>query len=81
MNTDLIAKLYTNSCSKIIQKYMDGHIARYSVTDNVWGQQKDAFAEIIINECIKIALESSHRDDDMGAIIAQSIKKHFGIEE
>jgi len=41
----------------------------------------DLFAELIAYECIDLALGSSHRDDDMGAIIANKIKKHFGVEE
>lgn len=36
------------------------------------------FAELIAYECIDLALGSSHREDDMGAIIANKIKKHFG---
>ena len=39
------------------------------------------FAELIVQECIDLALGSSHRDDDMGAIIANKIKKQFGVEE
>ena len=39
------------------------------------------FAELIAYECMDIALGSSHREDDMGAIIANKIKKHFGVEE
>ena len=35
------------------------------------------FADIIINETIKVSLKNSHRDDDMGSIIAKDIKKHF----
>jgi hypothetical protein len=38
------------------------------------------FAELIVRECIDLALVSSHRKDDMGAIIANNIKKHFGVE-
>ena len=37
-------------------------------------------AELIAYECIDLALGSSHREDDMGAIIANKIKKHFGFE-
>ena len=37
-------------------------------------------AELIAYECIDLALGSSHREDDMGAIIANKIKKHFGVE-
>jgi hypothetical protein len=39
------------------------------------------FAELIVRECVDIALVSSHRKDDMGSIIANNIKKHFGVEE
>ena len=42
---------------------------------------KTVFAELIVRECMDLALESSHREDDMGAIIANKIKKHFGVEE
>jgi hypothetical protein len=40
----------------------------------------EKFAELIAWECIDLSLGSSHRDDDMGAIIANKIKKHFGVE-
>jgi hypothetical protein len=39
------------------------------------------FAELIAYECMDLALGCSHREDDMGAIIANKIKKHFGVEE
>jgi hypothetical protein len=37
----------------------------------------EGIAEFIVNECIGIAMRSSHRDDDMGAIIARYIKKEM----
>ena len=40
----------------------------------------EKFAELIAYECMDIALGSSHREDDMGAIIANKIKEHFGIK-
>jgi hypothetical protein len=40
----------------------------------------DLFAELIAYECIDLALGSSHREDDMGAIIADKIKKHFKVK-
>ena len=40
----------------------------------------DLFAELIAYECIDLALGSSHREDDMGAIIADKIKKHFEVK-
>jgi len=42
---------------------------------------EEKFAELIAYECINLALGSSHREDDMGAIIANKIKKHFGVDE
>jgi hypothetical protein len=44
-------------------------------------QVYEKFAELIAHECIDLALGSSHREDDMGAIIANKIRKHFGVEE
>jgi len=44
-------------------------------------QVYEKFAELIAYECIDLALGSSHREDDMGAIIANKIRKHFGVEE
>jgi hypothetical protein len=38
------------------------------------------FAKLIVRECERVSLRSSHRDDDMGAIIARQIKQHFGVE-
>ena len=40
----------------------------------------EKFAELIVRECEKVSLKSSHRDDDMGAIIARQIKQYFGVE-
>jgi len=39
-----------------------------------------AFAESIVQECESVSINNSHRDDDMGAIIARKIKQHFGVE-
>jgi len=50
-------------------------------TDPQW-HYEDAiykFAELIVRECEQVSLKHSHRDDDMGAIIARHIKEHFGI--
>ena len=41
----------------------------------------EKFAELIVRECEQVSLKNSHRDDDMGAIIARQIKQHFGVEE
>ena len=55
---------------------------------NCWEQRTDGlhfdqemFAELIVQECMEVSLKYSHRDDDMGAIIARQIKQYFGIEE
>jgi hypothetical protein len=45
-----------------------------------WDFDKEKFAQLIAYECIDLALGSSHREDDMGAIIANKIKQHFGVE-
>ena len=37
------------------------------------------FAELIAQECQQVSLKNSHRNDDMGAIIAKQIGEHFGI--
>ena len=39
------------------------------------------FAELIVCECVEQSLKVSHRNDDMGYIIANMIKEHFGVEE
>lgn len=49
-----------------------------TVFDN---DELEKFAELIVRECEQVSLKSSHRDDDMGAIIAKQIRKHFGVEE
>ena len=41
----------------------------------------EKFSELIVRECEQVSLKNSHRDDDMGAIIARQIKRHFGVEE
>ena len=41
----------------------------------------EKFAQLIVRECEQVSLKNSHRDDDMGAIIARQIKQHFGVEE
>jgi len=58
--------------------FENGHQDRYG---NSLSQELEKFAELIVYECMDLALGSSHRKDDMGAIIANKIKKHFGVEE
>ena len=50
---------------------------RYKVTEI----DIEEFAELIIGECEQMSYKNSHRNDDMGAIIARQIKEHFGVEE
>ena len=50
-------------------------------TDSKGGLDRHKFAELIVRECEQVSLKNSHRDDDMGAIIARQIKQHFGVEE
>ena len=40
----------------------------------------EKFAQLIVQECESVSISNSRRDDDMGAIIAQKIKQHFGVE-
>ena len=44
-------------------------------------RKAEKFAQLIAYECIDLALGSSHREDDMGAIIANKIRNHFGMKE
>jgi len=41
----------------------------------------EKFAQLLIQECIEQSLKVSHRDDDIGSIIASRIREHFGVEE
>lgn len=38
------------------------------------------FAALVVKQCTNVSLQSSHREDDMGAIIARNIKELFGVE-
>ena len=59
--------------------HMPGRPPYDGLTFDVFDKEK--FAELIAYECIDLALGSSHREDDMGAIIANKIRKHFGVDE
>lgn len=41
----------------------------------------EKLCDLVVRECIEQSLKVSYRNDDMGAIIANSIKKHFGVKE
>ena len=38
------------------------------------------FGQLVAEKCAEVSLKNSHRSDDMGAIIALQIKKHFGVQ-
>jgi ribosomal protein L4 len=66
MNEELIERLFIDTQKQITSKTTKDFANK--------------FTELIILECEQISLTSSHREDDMGAIIARNIKKHFGVE-
>jgi hypothetical protein len=71
-----IKQLARNAGISILYKYdgYDGHAAVLDYNDI------ELFAQLIVYECVDLALGSSHREDDMGAIIAKKIEQHFGVE-
>ena len=73
---EYVNKVYTGPVrSKTPGKiWEDGHIDWHT-------QFNQKFAELIVRECEQVSLKNSHRDDDMGAIIARQIKQQFGVEE
>ena len=64
-------------CGAWTQVYENKFGQKLMMIDNTFDYEK--FAELIVNECVQVSLQSSHRDDDMGAIIVRNIKKHFGV--
>ena len=64
-------------------KILDEHAHEYGcgTFEDTPYPEMDKFVELIVRECEKVSLKNSHRDDDMGAIIARHIKQHFGVEE
>lgn len=47
----------------------------------LWEAALEKYAELIVQECVNVSLKSSHRYDDMSAIIAGDIEEHFGVEQ
>lgn len=45
-----------------------------------YDKELQRFAQLIVRECARVSLRHSHRDDDMGAIIARNIQGHFGFD-
>ena len=66
-----------------IVKILDEHAHEYGngMFEDTPYPEMDKFVELIVRECEKVSLKNSHRDDDMGAIIARQIKQHFRVEE
>jgi hypothetical protein len=46
-----------------------------------WEAALEKYAQLVVKECQQVSLKNSHRDDDMGAIIARQIKQHFEVNE
>ena len=67
-------------CGAWTQVYenIKGNNDRHFMINEYFNVEK--FAELIVNECVQVSLQSSHRDDDMSAINARNIKKHFGVK-
>ena len=68
-----------NLLHKLFEKATNGNGFPISV-DSIHRVELEKFAELIAYECMDLALGSSLREDDMGAIIADKIKQHFGVE-
>ena len=66
MNEKLIGDLFIEA-----QRQMTGQSSK---------EFADKFTELIVKQCVNVSLQSSHREDDMGAIIARQIKELFGVE-
>jgi hypothetical protein len=73
MNDELIKEFARQSGFKVNWQHADVQAIKMA--------QYREFAELIVRECEKVSLKNSHRDDDMGAIIARQIKQHFGVRE
>lgn len=43
--------------------------------------QAEKFAKLVVHIREQVSLKNSHRNDDMGAIIARQIVDHFGVKE
>lgn len=71
---DLIKELALQAgCDYLYDYSANGHAMVCNVDDI------EKFAELIVRDCEQVSLKNSHRDDDMGAIVAKQIKKHFGL--
>lgn len=66
MNEKLIGDLFVEA-----QKQMTGQSTK---------EFANKFTELIVKQCANVSLQASHREDDMGAIIARQIKQLFGVE-
>ena len=78
-----ILELRTQAAAWVAENHQPQDPNAYSQKeiDQRYLMYEEKFAELIVQECEQVSLKVSHRDDDMGAIIARLIRKHFGIEE
>lgn len=85
MNDKLIMRLYQDAYHEVMMPHLivknGSPILDYKTTDGVDSKIREKFVELLVKECEQISLKNSHRDDDMGAIIARQINQHFGIEQ
>ena len=73
-----IRELWTQAEEEIKAEYEDESRRKRRLYNEIFLPK---FAELIVNECEQVSLKNSHRNDDMGAIIARQIKDHFGVEK
>lgn len=85
MKQDLIIRLYQDAYNQIMIPYLivknGSPILDYKTTDGVDSKIREKFVELLVKECEQVSLKNSHRDDDMGAIIARQIKQHFSVND
>lgn len=72
--------------SDVIDKLIEKHFSVSRIVDPgaIQGGTADTlkkFAHDVVQECVDVSMKTSHREDDMGSIIAKKIQKHFGIEK
>jgi len=64
----------------LLAKFKETESTRRGAKVLVGHDEIEKFAQLIVQECESVSIRNSHRDDDMGAIIARKIKQHFGVE-
>jgi len=51
-----------------------------SSTENVWGEELQEFAELIVQECADFADEHNSEVEGVTLGVGKAIKQHFGVE-